>query len=117
MENIARSLAQQIPPSWDLRLVVLFPFILDGNGRKRSARSPAFRAHLRIATICSTAFLQNQSENFGFISIAAGRVITTNLRVACAIGSSGKDTALVMSSFTLLFPRLSTTRMHGLRVV
>src|SRR5437773_10184096 len=72
MENIARSLAQRILPSWDLRLAVLFPFILDGNGRRCSARSPAFRAHLRIETICSTAFLQNQSENFGFISIGPG---------------------------------------------
>src|SRR5438477_5389730 len=115
MENIARSLAQQIPPSWDLRLVVLFPFILDGNGRKRSARSPAFRAHLRIATICSTAFLQNQSENFGFISIAAGPATTTKRPAACETALSGKDTGPVQSSFTLLFPKRSTTRMHGLR--
>src|SRR5206468_7670239 len=114
MENIARSLAQRIPLQWDLRSVVSFPFILDGNGRRCSGKSPASRVHSRIGTICSTAFLQNQNENFGFTSIAAGRATTMKRRVACEIGSSGKDTVLAPSSTTWLFPRLSTTRMHGL---
>ena len=65
---------------------VLFPFILGGNGQKCSARSPVSRAHSRIGTICSTAFPQNQNENFGFTSIAAGRATTTKLRAACGIG-------------------------------
>ena len=63
-----------------------FLFILDGNGRRCSGRLPASRAHSRIGTICSTAFPQNQNENFGFTSIAAGRATTTKLRVACEIG-------------------------------
>src|SRR5919108_2402873 len=117
MENIARSLVQRIPLPWDLRWAVLFPFILAGNGRRCSEKSPASRARLRITTICSTAFPQNQNEDFGFISIAAGQTITTNLRVACEIGCSGKDTAVAPSSSTLLFRRLSMTRTHGLRVV
>src|SRR5215831_6411455 len=117
MEDIARSLAQRTPPPWDLRLAVLFPFILDGNGRGCSARSRVSRAHLRIGTICSTAFSQNQNENFGFTSTAAGPATTTRLRAACATASCGKDTALALSFFTWLFPKLSTTRTRGLHVV
>src|SRR5882724_4967132 len=113
MENIARSLAQRIPLQWDLRSVVSFPFILDGNGRRCSGRSPACRAHSRIGTICSTAFPQNQNENCGFTSIAAGRATIMKPRVACEIGSSGKDTVPDRSCFTLRSPKRNTTRTRG----
>src|SRR5262249_5525166 len=105
------------PPQWDLRSAVLFRFILDGNGRRCSARSPAFRARLHIVTICSSVLLPNQNENFGFTSTAAGQATTTKRPVACEIGSCGKATALVPSSFTWPFQKRNTTRMHGLCVV
>ena len=67
------------------RFAVLFRFILDGNGRRCSAKWPVFRAHSRIVIICSTVFPRNQSGKFRFTSIAAGPATTTNRRAACAI--------------------------------
>ena len=67
------------------RFAVLFRFILDGNGRRCSAKWPVFRAHSRIVIICPTVFPRNQSGKFRFTSIAAGPATTTNRRAACAI--------------------------------
>ena len=105
----------QLP--WDLRWAVLFPFILAGNGRRCSAKSLASRARSRIGTICSIAFPRNQNENFRFISTAAGRATTTKLLAACEIVLFGKDIVQAPSSFTWLFQKRNTTRVHGLHAV
>jgi hypothetical protein len=47
MENIARSLAQRIPPPWGLRSAALLHFISAGSGQRSLGKSPVFRAHSR----------------------------------------------------------------------
>jgi hypothetical protein len=92
-------------------------FYLGWQGRRCSGRSPASRARSLIVMICLSAFPLNQKEKSGFISTAAGPATITKPLAACGIASSGRDTVLAPSSSTWLFPKLSTTRMHGLRVV